>query len=159
MCNYKGTRQSYQDLPSSSHPNPIQSTRHSNNGVQWVLWAYWTKTIGFLGFLVVFWWFLVKKPWLLTMVSNHGYSHMVMSFVIIPIWFLNFVLTRLAGALPPHSRTVDLKVSEMSAFGPPRCCASGSLGNNIINRWFLTKLQLSVFGPKVEAWVIDFTDG
>ena len=29
--------------------------------------------IGFLGFLVVFWWFLVKKPWLLTMVSNHGY--------------------------------------------------------------------------------------
>ena len=43
----------------------------------------------------------------------------------------------------------------MSAFRPPRCCASGSLGNNIINRWFLTKLQLSVFGPKVEAWVID----
>ena len=31
------------------------------------------------------------------------------------------------GALPPHPRTVDLKVSEMSAFGPPRGCASGSL--------------------------------
>ena len=28
--------------------------------------------IGFLGFLLVFWWFLVKKPWLLTMVINHG---------------------------------------------------------------------------------------
>ena len=29
--------------------------------------------IGFLGFFVVFLWFLVKKPWLLTMVTNHGY--------------------------------------------------------------------------------------
>ena len=35
------------------------------------------------------------------------------------------------GALPPHPRTVDLKVSEMSAFRPPQGCASGSLGNNI----------------------------
>ena len=35
------------------------------------------------------------------------------------------------GALPPHPRTVDLKVSEMSAFGPPRGCASGSLWVNI----------------------------
>ncbi len=33
----------------------------------------------------------------------------------------------LVGALPPHPRTVDLKVSEKSAFGPPRGCASGSL--------------------------------
>ena len=38
----------------------------------------------------------------------------------------------LVGALPPHPRTVDLKVSEMSAFGPPRGCASGSLWVNII---------------------------
>jgi hypothetical protein len=37
----------------------------------------------------------------------------------------------LVGALPPQPRTVDLKVSEMSAFGPPRGCASGSLWVNI----------------------------
>ena len=37
-----------------------------------------------------------------------------------PIWFLNFVLSRLAGAPPPHPLNVDLKVSEMSAFRPPR---------------------------------------
>ena len=39
----------------------------------------------------------------------------------------------LVGPLPPHPRTVDLKVSEMSAFGPPRGCASGSLRVNINN--------------------------
>jgi hypothetical protein len=40
------------------------------------------------------------------------------------IVFLRYLTT---GALPPHPRTVDLKVSEMSAFGHPRGCASGSL--------------------------------
>ena len=40
------------------------------------------------------------------------------------------------GALPPHPRTVDLKVSEMSAFGHPRGCASGSLWVNISKKSF-----------------------
>ena len=39
------------------------------------------------------------------------------------------------GALPPHPRTVDLKVSKMSAFGPPQGCASGSLWGNINKYW------------------------
>ena len=43
-------------------------------------------------------------------------------------------LSRLAGAPPPHSLNVDLKVSEMSAFRPPQGCASGSLWDNIINK-------------------------
>ncbi len=53
------------------------------------------------------------------------------------IVFLRYLTT---GALPPHPRTVDLKVSEMSAFGPPRGCASGSLWVNINKkRWSFWK--------------------
>ena len=45
------------------------------------------------------------------------------------------------GALPPHPRNVNLKVSEMSAFGPPRGCASGSLWGNI----FYTTIYRNIF--------------
>ena len=40
------------------------------------------------------------------------------------------------GALPPAPQNVDLKVSEMSAIGPPRGCASGSLWVNIGKKGF-----------------------
>ena len=50
-------------------------------------------------------------------------------------------LSRLAGAPPPHPLNVDLKVSEMSAFGPPQGCASGSLWVNINKK----SLKMSFF--------------